>query len=73
MIDPEDVLKARLNWVLFYEQTHNIDLTCRRCGISRPTLRKWWTRYLAEVDPVPSRRGSWLVLTQPTSSQVARA
>ncbi len=50
MIDPEDVLKARLNWVLFYEQTHNIDLTCRRCGISRPTLRKWWTRYKAEGE-----------------------
>ncbi|WP_435370220.1 helix-turn-helix domain-containing protein, partial [Acinetobacter indicus] len=20
-------------------------LVCRRCGISRPTLRKWWKRY----------------------------
>ena len=50
MIDPEDVLKARLNWVLLYEQTHNIALTCRGCGISHPTLRKWWTRYQAEGE-----------------------
>jgi transposase-like protein len=24
-----------------------LDLVCRRCGISRPTLRKWWRRYQA--------------------------
>ena len=23
-------------------------LVCRRCGISRPTLREWWRRYQAE-------------------------
>ena len=23
-------------------------MVCRRCGISRPTLRKWWRRYQAE-------------------------
>lgn len=50
MIDPANVLKARLNWVLFHEQTRNIGLTCRHCGISKPTLRKWWTRYQAEGE-----------------------
>ena len=26
------------------------DLFCRRCGISMPTLRKWWRRYHAEGE-----------------------
>jgi transposase InsO family protein len=32
-------------WVLMYLETRNAGLTCRRCGISRPTLRKWVRRY----------------------------
>ena len=28
-----------------YLQTDDAGLTCRRCGISRPTLRKWTRRY----------------------------
>ena len=39
--------KQRLGWVKLYEQTQDAGLTCRRCGISRPTLRKWWRRYQA--------------------------
>ena len=42
--------KQRLGWVKLYEQTHDAGLTCRRCGISRPTLRKWWRRYQAEGE-----------------------
>jgi transposase InsO family protein len=42
--------KQRLGWVKLYEQTHNAGLTCRRCGISRPTLRKWWKRYQAQGE-----------------------
>lgn len=38
---------ARLIWVQMYERTGHAGLTCRRCGISRPTLRKWWHRYRA--------------------------
>jgi transposase InsO family protein len=38
-------VRARLGWVKLYEQTGDAGLTCRRCGISRPTLRKWWRRY----------------------------
>jgi transposase InsO family protein len=37
--------RARLRWVRLYEQTGDAGLVCRRCGISRPTLRKWWARY----------------------------
>lgn len=39
--------KARLVWVQLYEKTGDAGLVCRRCGISRPTLRKWWRRYQA--------------------------
>ena len=39
---------ARLTWVRMYEQTRDAGLTCRRCGVSRPTLRKWWRRHEAE-------------------------
>ena len=39
---------ARLTWVRMYEETGDAGLTCRRCGVSRPTLRKWWRRYQAE-------------------------
>lgn len=39
---------ARLVWVTTYERTGDAGLTCRHCGISRPTLRKWWRRYRAD-------------------------
>ena len=45
MIDSAAVLKARLRWVEMYQRTGQAALTCRRCGISKPTLRKWWQRY----------------------------
>ena len=45
MIDSEAVLRARLLWVRHYQQSGDAGLTCRRCGISRPTLRKWWHRF----------------------------
>ena len=37
--------KARLEWVQLLEQTKDAGLVCRRCGISRPTLRKWVKRF----------------------------
>lgn len=37
--------KTRLVWVQLYEKTGDAGLVCRRCGISLPTLRKWWRRY----------------------------
>ena len=42
--------RARLGWVRLYEQLGNAGVACRRCGISRPTLRKWWRRYQAEGE-----------------------
>ncbi|MEM1043877.1 MAG: helix-turn-helix domain-containing protein, partial [Bacteroidota bacterium] len=50
MKDSPHVLKARLTWVKLYQETGNASFVCRRCGISRPTLRKWWTRYQAEGE-----------------------
>lgn len=45
MTDSPETLRARLAWVKHYEQSKDAGLTCLRCGISRPTLRKWWRRY----------------------------
>ncbi len=37
-------IAARLRWVRMYHETGNAGLVCTRCGISRPTLRKWLRR-----------------------------
>lgn len=39
--------KLRLRWIELYERIGDAGVVCRRCGISRPTLRKWWRRYQA--------------------------
>ena len=41
----ETKVKMRLGWVQHFDKTGNASLTSRRCGISRPTLRKWVSRY----------------------------
>ncbi len=38
-------IKSRLTWVNLFLETNNAGYVCRRCGISRPTLRKWVNRY----------------------------
>jgi transposase-like protein len=38
-------VKKRLEWVKLYESTFDAGLVCKKCGISRPTLRKWVKRY----------------------------
>ena len=38
-------IQRRLQWVQLYQETGDAGLVCRRCGISRPTLRKWWKRF----------------------------
>jgi transposase-like protein len=38
-------IRMRLEWVKLYEKTKDAGFVCRRCGISRPTLRKWYRRY----------------------------
>lgn len=42
--------RTRLGWIKLYEQLGHAGVVCRRCGISRPTLRKWWRRYQAEGE-----------------------
>ena len=42
--------RTRLGWIRLYEQVGDAGLVCRRCGISRPTLRRWWRRYRAEGE-----------------------
>jgi len=41
-------IRQRLTWVEMYSESGDAGFVCRRCGISRPTLRKWATRYAAE-------------------------
>ena len=43
----ERLLRMRLQWVRLYDKTGDAGHVCRRCGISRPTLRKWHRRYTA--------------------------
>lgn len=38
-------IQQRLQWVQLYQESGDAGFVCRRCGISRPTLRKWWRRY----------------------------
>ena len=48
--------RKRLAWVRLYEGHGDAGLVCRRCGISRPTLRKWWKRYTeAGIEGLKSR------------------
>lgn len=42
--------RKRLKWVRMYLECGDAGLVCRRCGISRPTLRKWTRRYEAAGD-----------------------
>jgi len=37
--------RKRLKWILLYQKLGNSGTVCLRCGISRPTLRKWLKRY----------------------------
>lgn len=41
----ENGVKARLRWVNLYLEIGDAGYVCNRCGISRPTLRKWVKRY----------------------------
>jgi len=43
-------IRRRLVWIKLYKQTGDVGLVCRKCGISRPTLRKWLKRYEAHGE-----------------------
>jgi transposase-like protein len=38
-------IQTRLRWVNLYGDVGNAGMVCQRCGILRPTLRKWIKRY----------------------------
>jgi len=38
-------VRKRLRWVQLFDELQNCTRVCLRCGISRPTLRKWVQRY----------------------------
>jgi transposase-like protein len=38
-------MRQRLLWIQLYMECEDAGMVCRRYGISRPTLRKWWKRY----------------------------
>ncbi|EDQ6556994.1 helix-turn-helix domain-containing protein, partial [Salmonella enterica subsp. enterica] len=41
-------IQRRLQWVKLNETFGDAGFVYRCCGISRPTLRKWWRRYLVQ-------------------------
>jgi len=41
----DKIQKTRLAWIELYQKIKDAGIVCRRCGISRPTLRKWLQRY----------------------------
>lgn len=43
----DKLIKARTRWVNLYLETKDAGFVCRKCGISRPTLRKY-RRYLKD-------------------------
>lgn len=64
-------VQRRLTWVRLFEETQDAGLVCRRCGISRPTLRKWLGRYaeqgevgLASLDRRPHHSPNQKVFEQ---------
>ena len=38
-------IRKRLRWVELFLRIENHSVVCLKCGISRPTLRKWVQRY----------------------------
>lgn len=46
----DNAVRRRLKWVRMYAENADAGLTCRRCGISRPTLRLGARRYSAQGE-----------------------
>jgi transposase-like protein len=42
-------IQQKLQWVRLYEEAGDARFVCRRKGISRATLRKWWHRFMPMV------------------------
>jgi transposase len=50
IVSKQEEVRRRRRWIQLYADTKDAGLVCRRCGISRPTLRMWWRRYKAEGE-----------------------
>ncbi len=37
---------VRKKWINFYLETKDAGFVCCKCDVSRPTLRKWYRRFL---------------------------
>jgi len=48
-MDPE--VRKRLRWIELHNRLGNLSRVAMKCGISRPTLRKWISRYLQDGIP----------------------
>jgi transposase InsO family protein len=46
----EQEIRKRLSWIKMYQKVENAGVVCLRCGISRPTLRKWLRRYASQGE-----------------------
>jgi len=55
----EKEVRQRLQWVKLYEESGDAGFVCRRCGISRPTLRKWWKRGIEGLQSLSRRPHSF--------------
>ena len=52
----EKEVRQRHQWIQLYYELGDAGLVFRRCGISRPTLRKWWKRYQVQsIDGLKSQ------------------
>lgn len=49
-------IQQRLQWVHLYEDSGDAGFVCRRCGISRPKLRKWRRHYQEHGVDGPASR-----------------
>ncbi len=63
-------IAKRLRWVKLYEETGHAGLVCLKCGISRPTLRKWVKRYAA-LGVEGLQEQSWRPKTNPSKKVFA--
>ena len=55
-------IQQLLKWLKLYEQSGDDGLLCRRCGISRTTLRKWWRLYQLNGTLAVSNHSRYLQL-----------
>ncbi len=62
------------SWARIYEESEDAGLVCRHCGISRPTLPKWWKLYQAQdIDGQRVEAGRRMILLLPRQGLITRS